>query len=210
MKPVAGGLRIAGIELADDYGYPRFIWNCGKVAARVVALRKRKFFSLEEVNQAIAELLVRLNQRPFLRKREGSRANVSRATGPAGAEPAARRRATSSENGETARVNIDYHIEVERHYYSVPYALVHQQVDVHLTGDGGSHRPRGEGGQHRLALRPSSRSWSAAARPTRLHGQLKWTRELICTLRPAPSPPPGRRKRRRSYGKPGRRLVERP
>jgi len=27
---------------------------------------------------------------------------------------------------ETARVNIDYHIEVERHYYSVPYALVHQ------------------------------------------------------------------------------------
>jgi hypothetical protein len=28
-------------------------------------LRKRKFFSLGEVNQAIAELLVRLNQRPF-------------------------------------------------------------------------------------------------------------------------------------------------
>ena len=36
---------------------------------------------------------------------------------------------------ETARVNIDYHIEVERHYYSVPYALVHQQMDVHLTGE---------------------------------------------------------------------------
>jgi hypothetical protein len=35
----------------------------------VAALRKRKFFSLAEVNQAIAELLVRLNQRPF-RKRE--------------------------------------------------------------------------------------------------------------------------------------------
>ena len=41
----------------------------------VAALRKRKFFSLEEVNQAIAELLVRLNQRPF-RKREGSRATL--------------------------------------------------------------------------------------------------------------------------------------
>jgi transposase len=37
-------------------------------------------------------------------------------------------------NGK-ARVNIDYHIEVERHFYSVPYALVHQQVDVHVTGD---------------------------------------------------------------------------
>jgi transposase len=32
-------------------------------------------------------------------------------------------------------VNIDYHIEVERHFYSVPYALVHQEVDVHLTGE---------------------------------------------------------------------------
>jgi len=41
----------------------------------VAALRKRRFFSLEEVNQAIAELLVRLNQRPF-RKREGSRATL--------------------------------------------------------------------------------------------------------------------------------------
>ena len=41
----------------------------------VAALRKRKFFSLEEVNQAIGELLVRLNQRPF-RKREGSRATL--------------------------------------------------------------------------------------------------------------------------------------
>ena len=35
----------------------------------VAALRKRKFFSLAEVNQAIAELLVRLNQRPFRKRR---------------------------------------------------------------------------------------------------------------------------------------------
>jgi transposase len=34
-----------------------------------------------------------------------------------------------------ARVNIDYPIEIERHYYSVPYALVHQEVEVHLTGE---------------------------------------------------------------------------
>jgi transposase len=39
----------------------------------VAALCKRKFFSLAEVNQAIPELLVRVNQRPF-RKRAGSRA----------------------------------------------------------------------------------------------------------------------------------------
>jgi transposase len=39
----------------------------------VAALRKQRFFSLEEANQAIAGLLGRINQRPF-RKREGSRA----------------------------------------------------------------------------------------------------------------------------------------
>jgi len=41
----------------------------------VAALRKRKFFALDEVNQAVAELLVRLNQRPF-RNREGNRASL--------------------------------------------------------------------------------------------------------------------------------------
>ena len=41
----------------------------------VAALRKPKFFSLDEVNQAIAGLLTKLNQRPF-RKREGSRASL--------------------------------------------------------------------------------------------------------------------------------------
>jgi hypothetical protein len=31
--------------------------------------------------------------------------------------------------------NIDYHIEVERHSYSVPYALVHQGLDIRLMGE---------------------------------------------------------------------------
>src|SRR5207253_3485081 len=33
------------------------------------------------------------------------------------------------------RVNIDYHVEVERHYYSVPYSLAHQEVEVRLTAE---------------------------------------------------------------------------
>src|SRR2546430_433012 len=32
-----------------------------------------------------------------------------------------------------ARVNIDYHIERHGHYYSVPYALIHEHVDARLT-----------------------------------------------------------------------------
>ena len=99
----------------------------------VAALRKRKFFSLEEVNQAIAELLVRLNERPF-RKRPGSRATLFAQLDRPALKPLP---ATRFQFGEwkTARVNIDYHIEVGRHFYSVPYALVHQEVDVHLTAE---------------------------------------------------------------------------
>ena len=99
----------------------------------VAALRKRKFFSLDETNQAIAELLVRLNQRPF-RKREGNRASLfAQLDRPMlKALPATR---YQFGQWKTARVNIDYHIEAERHYYSVPYALVHRAVDVHLTAE---------------------------------------------------------------------------
>src|SRR5437868_2264260 len=99
----------------------------------VAALRKRKFFSLAEVNQAIAELLVRLNHRPF-RKREGSRATLFAQLDRPALKPLPAARYQFGE-WETARVNIDYHIEVERHFYSVPYALVHQQMEVHVTGE---------------------------------------------------------------------------
>jgi transposase len=99
----------------------------------VAALRRRKFFSLAEVNQAIAELLARVNRRPF-RKREGSRATLFAQLDRPALKPLPATRYRFGE-WETARVNIDYRIEVERHFYSVPYALVHQVLDVHLTGE---------------------------------------------------------------------------
>ena len=51
--------------------------NAVQVAQRwiVAALRHRKFFSLEELNEAIRELLAKLNHRPF-RKKDGTRASV--------------------------------------------------------------------------------------------------------------------------------------
>ena len=36
-------------------------------------------------------------------------------------------------NWKTARVNIDYHVEIERHYDSVPYQLVGKRVEVRLA-----------------------------------------------------------------------------
>ena len=66
--------------------------NAVQVAQRwiVAALRHHKFFSLEELNVAIRELLAKLNHRPF-RKREGSRASVFEAIDQAGIEAAAHR-----------------------------------------------------------------------------------------------------------------------
>jgi len=97
----------------------------------LAALRRRTFFSLRELNDAIAERLAWLNQRPF-KKLPGSRAEAFEAIDrpalrPLPAEPYV------FATWKTARVNIDYHVEVEGHYYSVPYALVKKTLDVRLS-----------------------------------------------------------------------------
>jgi transposase len=97
----------------------------------IAALRHRKFFSIAELNQAIRELRDRINQRPF-RKREGSRASQftaldKPALNPLPAEP------FDLSQWSRARVNIDYHIAFDTNYYSVPYNLVHELVEVRST-----------------------------------------------------------------------------
>jgi transposase len=94
-------------------------------------LRNQTFFSLRQANEAIAALLLALNARPF-KKLPGSRqslfASIDRpALRPLPGQPYA------YAEWKRARVNIDYHVEIEGHYYSVPYTLVKQQLDVRLT-----------------------------------------------------------------------------
>ena len=97
----------------------------------VAALRRHRFFSLEEANHAISGLLTRLNEKPF-RKREGSRATLFAELDRPALLPLP---ATRYEFGEwkKVRVSIDYHVEFDRHFYSVPYALAHQEVEVRAT-----------------------------------------------------------------------------
>jgi transposase len=97
----------------------------------LAALRKRKFFSLAEVNQAIQELLLRLNDRPF-RKRDGTRRSLFESVD----RPALRalpEQRYEYGDWETHRVNIDYHVEFDNHWYSVPYPLTQQEVEVRAT-----------------------------------------------------------------------------
>jgi transposase len=107
--------------------------NAVQVAQRwiVAALRHRKFFALEELNVSIRELLEKLNHRPF-RKREGSRATVFQALDKPALKPLPTEPFDLSE-WSRARVNIDYHVTFDANLYSVPYNLVHEQVEIRST-----------------------------------------------------------------------------
>jgi transposase len=107
--------------------------NAVQVAERwiVAALRHRKFFSLDELNAAIRELLTKLNHRPF-RRREGSRATVFQALDKSALKPLPQEPFDLSE-WSRARVNIDYHVAFDSNLYSVPYNLVHELVEIRST-----------------------------------------------------------------------------
>ena len=96
----------------------------------VARLRHRTFFSLGEMNSAIAELLALLNARPF-KKRPGSRREAFEALDRPALRPLP---ITAYEFGtwKKAKVHLDYHVQVERHSYSVPCALIGKTVDVRV------------------------------------------------------------------------------
>jgi hypothetical protein len=84
-----------------------------------------------EMNRAVAEKLADLNHRSF-QKMAGSRRSLYESID----RPALKALpSVPDEYAECkkARVNIDYHIEMEGHYYSVPYQLAKEQVEVWLT-----------------------------------------------------------------------------
>jgi transposase len=94
-------------------------------------LRKRMFFELGELNQAIWELLDELNARPF-QKLEGSRDSAFAELDQLALRPLPAVRYELSER-KTRRVNIDYHIEYDSRFYSVHYERVHAEVEVRAT-----------------------------------------------------------------------------
>jgi len=97
----------------------------------LAALRNHTFTSLAELNEAIRGLLVRLNERRF-QKLPGSRRTMFETLD----RPALLPLPTSPyvfEEWSYARVGIDYHVEFDGHYYSVPYALVKKKVEIRAT-----------------------------------------------------------------------------
>ncbi len=96
-------------------------------------LRNRIFYSLAELNQAIGELLVRLKRRTADPQARRDAAPAPRTARPADAQTLAVEPYVFAE-WRIRRVGIDYHVDVDRHYYSVPYRFAKEAVEVRLTG----------------------------------------------------------------------------
>jgi transposase len=94
-------------------------------------LRHHTFFALAEVNAALQPLVPALNARLF-KKLPGSRQSLFETLDRPALRPLPTQPYDYAE-WKYARVHIDSHVEVEGHYYSVPYALVKQQLDVRLS-----------------------------------------------------------------------------
>jgi transposase len=94
-------------------------------------LRHQRFTSLAALNAAIAELLESLNNRPMRRLGVSRRQLFEELERPAlrdlPAEPYV------YAEWRIRRVGLDYHVDVDGHYYSVPHRLLREQVEARVT-----------------------------------------------------------------------------
>ncbi|WP_414708897.1 IS21 family transposase [Roseateles sp.] len=132
-------------ELAEHYGVAVLPARPGRpqdkakveVGVQVVErwilarLRHQRFFSLAELNRAIRSLLGELNQRPFKRL-PGCRASAFAALDAPALKPLPATAMVLAQF-KPARVNIDYHVAFEGHYYSVPHQHVGAAVELRVT-----------------------------------------------------------------------------
>lgn len=132
-------------ELATHYGTavlptrPRAPRDKAKVETGVqiverwilAPLRNHTFFSLAALNREIRRLLEELNDRPF-QKLDGSRRSLFESLERSLLKPLPDRPYEFAE-WRKGRANIDYHVAVEHHFYSVPHRLVRKPIEVRLA-----------------------------------------------------------------------------
>jgi transposase len=102
------------------------------VSRRIIAaLRNRQFFSIYEINQAIAEELVKLINRPF-QKMEGNRLSAFEKIDKPALQPLPQTKYEYSEWKET-KVQFNYHVEFEGFFYSVHHSHINSHCSVRAT-----------------------------------------------------------------------------
>ena len=141
-------------------------------------LRHHSFFSLSELNAAIRALLEELNRRPF-KKLPGCRRSLFEDLDRPALKQLPAERYVYAE-WKRVRVNIDYHLEVDGHYYSVSYQLIKRELDVRLTANTIEcfHKGRRVAGHVRSWLR--GRHTTITAHMPKAHqGYAEWTPERV-------------------------------
>ena len=97
----------------------------------IAKLRNRQFFSLSELNLGVAECLTTLNQR-VTRHLGASRRELFDAVERSAMKPLPAEPFVFAEWKE-CRAGLDYHVEVEKHYYSVPHTLLREKMWARIT-----------------------------------------------------------------------------
>jgi hypothetical protein len=97
-------------------------------------LRNRTFFSLDEINTAVWELLEQFNDEPMKGYGGQSRRQRFQQIDQPALHPLPAERFRITAVHPNLLVARNYHVLYEKHHYSVPFTLVGQRVDVYLTG----------------------------------------------------------------------------
>jgi transposase len=141
-------------------------------------LRHETFFSLAAMNERIAELLEDLNNRR-MRVYGASRRELFERLDRAALKPLP---ATPFEYCEwkKVRLNIDYHAEVDHHYYSAPHPLVHEQLEARFSATTVELLHRGERvASHLRSYRRGGHTTVAEHMPKAHQKHLEWTPSRI-------------------------------
>jgi transposase len=141
-------------------------------------LRNRRFFSLAELNEAIRGLVDDLNVRPMRGWSTTRRALFEQLDRPALRElpPTPYEYAT----WKRCRVNLDYHVEIDKHFYSVPFRLLREEVEARITAKTVEIFHRGKlVATHLRSLRPHRPTTLAEHMPSSHRRYRDWTHERI-------------------------------
>lgn len=144
----------------------------------MVRLRHQQFSSVHEIDVAIAPLLTILNDKPF-QKLPGSRASAFAQLDVPALRPLPLQRYEMA-YFKTVKVHLDYHVEIDRHRYSVPQALVGQVLEARITAAAVEILHRGE----RVASHPRNNgeggfTTNVAHMPAAHRAQLEWTPQRL-------------------------------
>ena len=164
-------------------------------------LRKHTFFSLAELNREIRRLLDVLNERPF-QKLDGCRRSLFEqldrpALQPLPAQP------YEFALWKKVRPNIDYHVDVEGHYYSVPHQLYREAMEARYTRTAVEVIHRGRRvAAHVRSYRRGGFTTEPTHRPKAHQKYLEWTPSRLVAWAAKTGPRTGELVRRIIEGKP--------